>query len=83
MKKWQKVRRMTPHQKGEIIERVSESGLIRQDGEYKFLREDGTISNFVLRRCPHCGYVDVWHINVVPRSVKCNECGEFSILHEH
>ena len=85
MKKWQTVRRLTSKQKGEILERVRESGrfqLVRQDnGEYGFLREDGTISNFVLRRCPRCGHIDIWHTRPpqpCDLTLKCKECREYS-----
>ena len=84
MKKWQIVKRMTPKQKGKVLKRVRESGrfqLVRQDGEYVLQREDGSISNFALRRCPHCGFIDIWHTHPPqPCNLKlrCKECREYS-----
>jgi hypothetical protein len=61
--KWQPVKRMTLPQKGEIVSCVQESGrfdLVRgENGEYIFVREDGTESGFKLRRCVDCGYVTI------------------------
>lgn len=70
---------MTSKQKGEVLER--ESGrfqLVRQNGEYAFRREDGTMSDFKLRRCPECGHIGILFLGGRDGAIQCQECGEFS-----
>lgn len=82
MKTWQKVRRLTPRQKGEIIEKCGHSYDLGKDpksGEYVLIRlEDRTRSDYPgLRRCPHCSYVDIWFLCSVPKvAIVCSECGK-------
>lgn len=78
MKKWQIVRRMTPKQKGEILKRLGDEYWLAKHHEYVVLRQDtGKLSDYILRRCPHCGYIDVWWCDhAAPTG--CIECGEFN-----
>lgn len=81
MKKWKVVKRLTPKQKGEILERVGKQyELFRYfNGVYKILRQaDGGLSDYILRRCPHCGYIDIRAARPLELPVSCIECGEFS-----
>lgn len=78
MKKWQIVRRMTPKPKGEILKRL---GPLRyrlfKATEYHIHKLTGGPSDYILRRCPHCGYIDVWwRDHAAPTG--CIECGEFN-----
>lgn len=81
MKKWQTVRRMTPKQKGEVLERLGDKYWLAKYHAYVVLRQSsGGLSNYCLRRCPHCSYIDIWHTRPAPsQTVKCEECGEFSV----
>ena len=79
MKKWQIVRRMTPKQKGLVLERLGDEYWLAKHHEYMVLRRsDGKLSDYILRRCPRCGYIDVWHTIVVHSTVVCIECRESS-----
>ena len=79
MRKWQTVRRMTPKQKGEILKRLGDEYRLHKAGMYHVFKVDGGQSDYILRRCLHCDYIDVWHLgHPQPHTVKCNECKEFS-----
>lgn len=76
MKKWQVVRRLTPKQKGEILKWLGKGYVFAKHDEHMILYNDGP-SNFILRRCPHCGLVHVWIVDVWPPGpVVCGACGK-------
>ncbi len=80
MKEWQKVRRMTPRQKGEILERLGDGYRLAKHHEYMVL-QCGKLSDYVLRRCPHCGQIHIWTIDSwYPglNLIVCSACGKQS-----
>ena len=80
MKKWQVVRRMTPKQKGEILERLGDGYKLHKAGMYHVFKVGGGQSDYILRRCPECGHIDIWHIRPpLHVQVACGECGKCSI----
>ena len=81
MKEWAIVRRMTPKQKGEILERLGEGYELVKRTEYGIL--SGAGDKYILRRCSHCKYIEIWHLGHswqpdVLKCDNCGECGEFS-----
>jgi len=81
MKKWQLVRRMTPHQKGKILERLGNSYVLAKHHKYVVLhRATDEASGYILRRCPHWGYIDIWYTRLpLHVNVSCGLCGKFSL----
>lgn len=79
MRKWQTVRRLTPKQKGEILERLGDEYDLAKHREYVVLRND-KLSDYILRRCPHCGQVHIWTADSwpYPGPVVCGACGKQS-----
>ena len=80
MKKWQEVKRLTPKQKGEILRRKPALFLRRyEDRTYRLLRKgNGGLSGHELRRCPYCGYIDIWHLKPLANSMACLKCRKVS-----
>ena len=81
MKKWQKVRRMTPKQKGLVLERLGDEYWLAKHHEYVvLLRGTGKLSDYILRRCPHCGQIHIWTTDSwpYPGPVVCGACGKQS-----
>lgn len=76
--KWKKVGRLTLPMKGQLVKWAESQHveLVRAEGTYQFQATSGDQAYWILRRCPHCGNVEI--LDSAWESYHCSECREIS-----
>lgn len=71
--KWNKVSRLPLKKRGQLVKWAEGENLelVRVEGEYKFLKENGNEAIYVPCRCSYC-----MHVEVLVRALATSQCSE-------
>jgi len=76
MKKWQTIKRLSPKEKGEVLERVGAGMVLVRLDEGRGYVLLGENEGLILYKCPRCGRIYIQPRKMAVSSPVICECGE-------